>query len=172
VSVSIVERIRKLRSIGTVDVIYCFCTPLGIGKKEAGSRMTTPESVLRSLIAQIVDRNPALINRLCSEDQELLASALNSKLRLSRGAFWDSLNLLIRAKSAGELNIVLDRLDAIRPSEERILFVDELRKFLDAFLQQPAATIKVLVTSLPHAPISDAFAGLPFIDPATEVSGQ
>jgi hypothetical protein len=165
------ELLDTFHASPTLDVVYFFCSPPTETGATIGRSSTATADILRSLIAQLVCRDKQRFYGLTSDDQERIRSIFNPVLELLHKAFWNLIGLLLRSRPDRRVHIIIDGLDAIRPEEDRILFTNELRRLWDSLVSEPKMNLKILVTSRPYAPIRDAFAHLPFIDPFTEVMG-
>lgn len=165
------ELLNTFQNSPTVDIVYFFCSLPAKAGARTGRPSTVAPEVLRSLIAQLIAYDQNRLYNLTSDDQERIRSVFNPVLDLSLKVFWKSIELLLRSQLERGVYIIIDGLEAIKPEEHRNLFAYELRRLLDSLMSEPNMNLKILVTSLPHAPMREAFTNLPFIDPFTEVMG-
>ena len=129
--------------------------------------------ILRSFISQLVLSSIRRVQCLNDQDRELLRDAVSIKTEaLPNKSLWSLLIALITAQPQRDIHLVIDGLDSIRPETDKILFTNKLRKMWDRLCAGQSRNFKLLVSSLPHTPIQQAFLHLPCIDPSTVAKGE
>jgi len=136
---------------GTSEMVVCSYFING----QAGSFERSEDGLLRSLLGQILNQRPKLIQRI-------LEHPIYKEMKQDRRIVWNKANLRVMLKSAvGDsalrgLHIFIDAIDEFDPNSK-----DDLLEFLSELVKVPSkdANLKMFITSRPYPAISFDIAG-------------
>ncbi|RDW65098.1 hypothetical protein BP6252_10749 [Coleophoma cylindrospora] len=163
-SSEIVRQIVKAPHLGKTQTIRVLCSDFA-STPDANQVFLNPvDYILRYILADIISSRITRLQNLPTAQHDKFLNLLDITQVLIREDARKTLGSLISSEPDTNVRIVIESLEQIHPEEDRNMFVEILRLLWDSNIKN----MRVFVTSLPYAPIREAFKGLPFLDPMTE----
>jgi Cdc6-like AAA superfamily ATPase len=138
--------------------VYVFC------RLDVWPQPLTSAMLVYSMLAQLLDTRPTLLEKMNPEDRLHL---LHERHSSREGILWEILRVFIDKMNEHEIYIVVDGIDEIN--------LEQRKRFLGSLCDLPKVSTKmlrILVSSRPYRDIQDILDDLPFINPDKEYLGN
>jgi hypothetical protein len=150
-------------------IVKLFCA--GLPKDGRAVKHSSIRDILLRALSQIVQQDEDVLDRLNIEYQADLLTFCDSDSSFPFFAY-ELLSILVGLSSKRGIWIFVDCLHLVQPEHDRGRLLNELKDLPYRSRSSQDLDLRILLTSLPFAPIATALKGLPMVDSAFEAQGK
>jgi hypothetical protein len=160
---------RKHEDTSQHLIVKLFCA--GLPKDNRAVKHCSIRDILLRTLSQVVQQEEDILDRLGIEYQADLLRFCDSDSDFPFLAY-DLLGILVTLTSKKGIWFFVDCLHLVQPEHDRGRLLNEFKNLIYRSRSSQDLDLRILVTSLPFAPIATALMGLPMVDSAFEAQGR
>jgi hypothetical protein len=150
-------------------IVKLFCA--GLPKDNRAVKHCSIRDILLRALSQIVQQEEGILDRLGIEYQAELLKFCDSDSDFPFLTY-DLLGILVTLTSRRGIWFFVDCLHLVQPEHDRGRLLNDFKNLLYRSRSSQDLDLRILVTSLPFAPIATALKGLPMVHSAFEAQGR